>query len=430
MKPRFIAGCILSLVLLTYGCDETVQVNSITQATPSVISTQAQEHVTASTTAVAPLASPDLRWKVKLLSDHLWAAPAIADGVAYILGEYNLFAVDAQSGTLLWQFDHRVDMFGSTTPLVNDGTIYFTIPINSDFSSRTSAEVYAVDIKTHEERWRRSLAEEDVTNPVLLGDTLFFAGRGLALPDKPQGSHIYAVDAASGVVKWRISTVEKVESVFAGKTSVYFGDSDTYVYGLDAATGLEKWKSKLDKFQSSVLAVTDEAVYALSSDTTSLDNRNRLYALDSATGKQKWVYEKSDSRLEKLAVINKDIYLTTQPILVNCFTDPNCLNSETHKGSIAIIDTDTGKEKSLFRLAGYAIGIPVVGDRSLYVQVGVLTPRGNMFDDHYIMAIDINSGQEIWRYFTGENTPTSQPVLNGDPLYFWESGEFQALRVP
>jgi len=321
-------------------------------------------------------------------------------------------------------------MFGSTTPLVNDGTIYFTIPIDSEFSSRTAAEVYAVDIKTHKERWRKSLAEEGVTDPVLLGDTLFFAGRGFGPSEKPHGGHIYAVNAATGVEKWRISTVENIESVFAAKTSVYFGDSDAYVYSLDAATGLEKWKSKLDKFQSNVLAVTDEAVYALSSDTTSLDNRNRLYALDSATGKQKWTYEKSDSRLEKLAVVNKDVYLTTQPILVNCFTDPNCLNSETHKGSVAVIDTETGKEKSLFRLAGAVMGIPIVRDRSLYMQVGVFTRRDHMFDDQYIMAIDINSGQEIWRYFTGDPTPAGQPVLNGDSLYFWESGGLQALRVP
>ena len=378
------------------------------------------------------MASPELRWKIELgRDDFLWAAPAVADGAVYMLDEDYLYAIDTQSGVLLWQFMHDVELFGSTTPLVNNGTIYFTIPINTDFNSQESgAIVYAVDTITHEQKWRRSVAEEDVTDPVLLGDTLFFAGRGLSLPEKPHGGHVYAVHASTGVLKWSFSTIENVESLFADKNSVYFGDGGAYAYSLDALSGHEKWKTLLANVESSVLAVANDAVYALSSDTKAQYKPNRLYALNSATGKQQWVYEKGDSRLGKLLVVNEDIYLTTQPILVNCLTDPNCLNSETHKGSVAIIDTATGKEKALFKLAGAVGGIPIVRDSSLYLQVGVLTPRGHMLDDEYIMAIDSTSGQEIWRYLTDDIVANGQPVLNGDSLYFWEGGALQAINVP
>jgi outer membrane protein assembly factor BamB len=56
---------------------------------------------------------------------------------------------------------------------------------------------------------------------------------------------VYALDAASGKLKWRFATADVVHSSPAiSDGTLYIGSWDTYLYALDAATGKELWRFK------------------------------------------------------------------------------------------------------------------------------------------------------------------------------------------
>ena len=101
--------------------------------------------------------------------------------------------------------------------------------------------------------------------------------------------NVYAVDAGTGIPKWRFKTGDVVHAspaISDGK--VYIGKLDSNFYALDAATGKEVWRFKTGEdpdthnqvgIQSSA-AVVDGMVYFGCRDS-------HLYALDAKTGEKK-----------------------------------------------------------------------------------------------------------------------------------------------
>ena len=109
--------------------------------------------------------------------------------------------------------------------------------------------------------------------------------------------NVYALDAASGVLKWKFKTGDVVHAspaIVDGK--LYIGSWDSYFYALDAATGKELWRFKTGEdpdmhnqvgIQSSA-TVADGVVYFGCRDSN-------LYALDAATGKKLWSFNNKGS---------------------------------------------------------------------------------------------------------------------------------------
>ena len=144
-----------------------------------------------------------------------------------------------------------------------------------------------------------------LSSPVVAGGTVFF-GSG--------DGHLYALDAASGELRWKFKTGDVVHAspAYAAGT-VYFGSWDSYFYAVDAATGKEKWRFHGGEdalihnqvgFQSSP-AVVDGVVYTGCRDSN-------VYALDAATGKEKWRVNNQGSWVNSSpAVANGKVYFGT-----------------------------------------------------------------------------------------------------------------------
>jgi len=73
-----------------------------------------------------------------------------------------------------------------------------------------------------------------LSSPVVAGGAVFF-GSG--------DGHLYALDAASGELRWKFKTGDVVHAspAYAAGT-LYFGSWDSYFYAVDAVTGKEKWR--------------------------------------------------------------------------------------------------------------------------------------------------------------------------------------------
>lgn len=242
-----------------------------------------------------------VKWKFHT-KGYVFSSPAISDGTAYFTStDHNLYAVDAASGILKWKFPTKSRVMSS--PAVAAGLVYF---------ESYDGNLYAVDVASGKEKWHFTTAGERrfaakhlhggmpptetmpdpfdiyLSSPAIVSGIVYFGGGD---------TNVYAVDAASGQLKWKFATGDVVHaSPAVADGTVFIGSWDSYFYALDAATGQQKWRFKTGDdpdihnqvgIQSSA-AVADGMVYFGCRDSN-------LYALDQRTGEKKWAFNNKGS---------------------------------------------------------------------------------------------------------------------------------------
>ena len=139
----------------------------------------------------------------------------VVDGVAYLSGPFSLiFALNAETGTLLWQYDPKVrlDLSKSSSAAARynrgvavwDGTVYV---------GTADCRVVAIDAASGEKRWETNRICDPtegggtgITGAPRVGAGKVFVGYLAAGAHKARGS-LVALDAKSGEELWRFWTV-------------------------------------------------------------------------------------------------------------------------------------------------------------------------------------------------------------------------------
>jgi outer membrane protein assembly factor BamB len=245
---------------------------------------------------------------------QIYASPAVVDGVAYIGSTDGVvYAVDAATGAQKWKLATRGRVVSS--PAVVAGTVYV---VSYD------SKLYAIDAATGTAKWTFATAGEHrfiakhihglqpdnepmpdpfdffLSSPAVADGVVYF-GSG--------DGRVYAVDAASGALRWQVQTGNVVHASPAiANGVVYIGGWDTYFRALDAATGRELWKFKTGDddvihnqtgIQSSA-AVANGLVYFGCRDA-------HLYALDAKTGARAWAYDTKGSWVIGSPAVKDDV---------------------------------------------------------------------------------------------------------------------------
>ncbi|HEX9894736.1 MAG TPA: PQQ-binding-like beta-propeller repeat protein, partial [Gemmatimonadales bacterium] len=144
------------------------------------------------------------------------SSPAVQRGTVYVGARDGfLYAVSADSGVLRWRFDHQISWIISS-PAVADDVVYA--------GSSDGQFIQAVDAETGVERWRRPTGSIVWSSPAIVGQQLLVGdGRGRVL----------ALDRMTGDPRWEFFTGGQVFSspVPAGR-QVVFGSVDGGVYAL------------------------------------------------------------------------------------------------------------------------------------------------------------------------------------------------------
>jgi outer membrane protein assembly factor BamB len=259
-----------------------------------------------------------IKWKFQA-GGQVVSSPAVTNGTAYIASTNgNLYAVDLESGTQKWKL--ALGVRATASPAVDKGVIYL---------GTYSGRFYAVDEATGKLKWKfftegeRRFAGKHLhgsepagetmpdpfdfylSSPAVWNDTVYF-GSG--------DGNVYALDTATGTLKWKFHTGDVVHASPAiSDGTLFIGSWDSYFYALDAATGKEKWRFKTGEdhdiynqvgIQSSA-AVADGVVYFGCRDSN-------LYALDAATGQKKWSFNNKGSWvITSPAVRDGNIYFAT-----------------------------------------------------------------------------------------------------------------------
>ena len=227
----------------------------------------------------------------------------------------------------------------------------------------------------------------------------------------------YAVDAASGKLKWKFDTAgEKqfeakglhgyyprtqtipdmwdffLSSPAVNEGLVYFGSGDGNLYALNAETGQLKWKFATQGVVHSSPAVAGGVVYFGSWDSY-------LYALDAATGQEKWKFKTGEDRTNY-----NQVGIQSSPAVDGGVVYFGCRDAHLYA-----LDARTGQEKWNFDAHGTWINTsPAIYEGAAYVGLSVPAVFG---------AVDIKTGQ-VRFHLDARFMVFSSAALAGGMAYF------------
>ncbi len=357
-------------------------------------------------TGPAPREFHRIKWKFPT-GDRIVSSPVIQDKTLYFGGDDgSVYAVDAETGRQIWKRATGGPV--SSTPAVANGIVYV---------GSYDGKFYALDAHTGALKWKFATDGERrfeakglhgmqpknqtiadafdifLSSPVIVQNTVYF-GSG--------DGNLYALDAATGDLRWKFKTGDVVHAspAFANGV-VFFGSWDSYFYAVDAKTGKEKWRFHGGEdplihnqvgFQSSPVVV-DGVIYTGCRDA-------QLYALDAATGKEKWRFDNALSWvITSPAVVSGKVFFAT-----------------SDSALYHVVDAATGKSVLKKEGKAYMFSSPaVVND---VVLIGVLNGT--------LEARDVNTGEVLWEFQTDASKQNNGWVLTADrkfnqPLLFYSN---------
>ncbi len=241
-------------------------------------------------TSITPVRTPQkhrLLWQTSARVGSDPTAPVVANGTVFIGGQDGAVrAIDAATGESLWN-------------AYTGGPIRYppAVTDNRVFVGSGDGQVYSLDPRSGSEIWRFRAAPIDRRIPVygrlsstwpvhtgvLVGNGVLYAGAGIVSHD---GTHVYALDARTGRVKWHNNTSGKLlsDDVVTGVSvqgHLLMNDGKLYMAGgnvvspaiYDAKTGecrntlQDMWQkaprgSELFLMPDSSVSVTDQLMHS------------------------------------------------------------------------------------------------------------------------------------------------------------------------
>lgn len=327
--------------------------------------------------------APDLtavKWRFQT-TGPIFSSAAVDGGTVYIgSNDGKLYAVRAADGSKVWAFSTKGAVRSS--PAVAGGIVFF---------SSLDGNIYAVDAATGRERWRYTTGgERRFTAPGIHGIApatemmpdpydVFTSSPAVSDGTVYVGSgdySVYALDAASGKLRWKFRTGNVVHaSPAVADGTVYIGSWDRYMYALDAKSGALRWKFVTGDDRTIYNQVGIPSSAAVAAGKVYFGCRDsHFYALDARTGKLAWSHDEHGSWVVgSPAVAGATVYYTTSDEKV-----------------FFALDAATGAPRFSVKYGTYAFSSPAIAGNRAYFG----TFDGRLYD------VDVTSGKVAARFST------------------------------
>ncbi len=153
------------------------------------------------------------------------SSPAVADGKVFV-GSFdnNTYALNAETGALIWKVETGYDQCVQASPAVANGVVYT--------GGAFDFKLYALDAANGNQKWTFTANGGITTAPAVIGNTVYFTAT--------LSNTTYAVNAQNGNEIWSYQTNGNVYSSPAVVNGVaYFGayDGTFYAIGQNESTG-------------------------------------------------------------------------------------------------------------------------------------------------------------------------------------------------
>ena len=217
-------------------------------------------------------ADGSIRWRLPAQT----TPGAIGDGTLYAYSEEFLYALDARTGKLLWQYDSDDDI--GARPAVGGGDMYVgTLDLGvSALAATTGKALWSTDMSTFS-----GVAADSNTG-------LVYCGARVELSTLSTRAVLLALAASTGKLQWQYQTgsIDLLSVPFVDPNTLYFtGDG---VYAVNALDGALRWYTSLGASPSHVftpVTLQNGTVYVGGTDG---EGNSTLYALSATTGSELW----------------------------------------------------------------------------------------------------------------------------------------------
>jgi outer membrane protein assembly factor BamB len=208
-----------------------------------------------------------------LWRSHLQAAfgPTVMNGIAYAYSDYTIYALNATSGKMLWDFQASEPL--GNAPTASDDTVYF-----GTIGSNTSGvcDFFALNASTGSQRWCSHMGGVDGSLGVVSQGVVYIGADAL-----------FAFDASTGKLRWRYTVGTTIQSMPEIDGYAVYASADG-TYALNATEGTLLWHNMLGageatSFKSSVTAYS--LVFVVKNDGK---GDSIIYALQASNGKMEW----------------------------------------------------------------------------------------------------------------------------------------------
>jgi len=196
-------------------------------------------------------------WKVVIPGHRSLATPAVVGGKVFLgggFGSYEFYALDAKSGALLWQY--RTGDDGPTAAVVDDGYVAF------------NTESCELEVVTTEGRpvWKKWLGDPLMSMPAIAGARLF-----MAYPDS-RGDHQYYLacfDLKTGELQWRKRIAgEIITAPVVDDEQVFLATLEGTLYCFHARDGALAWTETNKNVTSSPTVAAGRCYFSRRQETT------------------------------------------------------------------------------------------------------------------------------------------------------------------
>lgn len=322
-------------------------------------------------------------WTAEVTGDfHEFPTPVIVDGLVYYpqdSGGDSLFALDSTTGEVIWRYS-----VGSTDDAVtvSDGLLW----ISSD-------SLFCLNAQTGGRIWARGEADGGGGSPVL-ADGCVFAGRTEGFPDYT--SFVSCFESSTGELLWTkmlsgglVSCMTEYDGMLFVPTYAY--QDSTCLYALDAGTGDLVWESDsiYEGFWDSSPVIVDDVLYIC-------DTNGNALGIDPQTGDLIWINP-----------------LLQHEITATPAYHDNRLFFAPESGPYYYC-IDAGSGSTIWSVDGHQHGSSgIAGGLVFYAECfDTVSP-----DTSKIIAMDLETGSEIWSYSVPCQSIQSSPAITDGIMY-------------
>jgi outer membrane protein assembly factor BamB len=413
---RLLPAFIVSLLMLTMSLGASSAAMSASETSP-----------TPNPESAGAIPSPALRWAVDtedIAQD--WGTELRAGGESVYVTDRSgsLAAFNAQSGDLRWIYNPGLKVLNTVSPLVAGGLVLYAfaaeVQVEPNFIQQI-AFVVAVDARTGVEKWRFQTDGNNVSAPTVGNDIVYF---GTDAKDYnqysrvPPAGYVYALRLSMGALLWKLPLSESHvgQSLAVADGALYFIDNSeisrsSVLHAISTSTHKEKWNLQVCAYGKGP-TLANGILYVECSD--------HLQAISTQSGSCLW----------DLAIpSNPETFNgpATTAVTTSCpkvseqtptipTTQPNATPTATPT-VVPQLPTD---------IPGPGTGLdtqPLVADGTIYI--GVVT-NVDLFNtpadcpytvDSYLLALDARTGREKWRFKTDDAIRSNLAMADG-AIYF------------
>jgi outer membrane protein assembly factor BamB len=364
-------------------------------------------------------------------SDGYWCVGASAAyGMVYELNkDGNLYALDENTGDVVWQYKGPSSLIFPGTPTVADGKIYATTGQAAQyFGGHSESEFACLDAYTGNLIWKLPIEAFAPRESVAIayGNLYLIPGDVTTAVDSTSGNEyttigqIWALSTTSWpmwrhdpahsaigqsgptnlTLRWKFTTGGAVvSSPSAAYGMIYVGSQDKGVYCIDARSGEFIWKFDTSARIKSSPAVGDGRVYIGPDD-------GKVYCLDAYNGSLIWM---TPAGGYIPANFEASVMLSSSPALVGGKVYVGSLDTNLY-----CLNANNGDINWTYKTEGYITSSPAVADGAVYVI-------SQEPDSGALYKLGVSNGSLIWKrmlpyqsmYQEGTDMHASPTVADG-----------------